>query len=628
MKWLRRLFAGQKGRPAATPADASPAGPVPVDTSAGANGKKELTLRQGAPEFDLFIARGTLDLGENLAHGAQHLAALLALDPADRDWRALVDRYVDAARPDIDGLVPDTEPRYASTEALRAYLWQMQGRTVDAVARLIEVSKAQGNALYLHAWVLEWLEPAGMAESLPEHTGVMLLGTVLTHCEEAHISSAKTSACMLRWARLSERVVPRYAESGLSTMIRAGLLRKAGLYDEALAVAGPIEQATEFNQAAAIGLALRRKGLYGASAQAFAAGLKLAPDVIAGHLEAGDSHFEGGDWQKALAWYESAMQLEPAHAWAEPSAWFCRWKLDGDEAWMTRLTASTHEGNRRAHELLFRVHGALAEPGDASANVLRQMRAAWLKKAPAPAGSDDAVSLKVSTMEAPSNRLAFTLEMAAFGQRPRLKVSVASVPSIDPRRPVADVRYLLWRFEGTDPYPGLQAPSAEVSACIAGLATERFDPHVNWAHASHVALALGPQCVQDILAVMVHPPAMPPGVHALAWLPRVQLAAAQVLGQIDGGWEGSVRREALLSVLHGPWDWTTSAAIRVLAWIGREEPVHALEIHRAFEHLDRHVPSQGHWDWISVLYREWPTLPYLFDTEREAIRAKAVAWDD
>ncbi len=281
MKWWRRLLAGQKGRPAVPPVHAPLVGPAPEETCAGLNGKKALTLRQGAPEFDLFIARGTLDLGENLAHGAQHLAELLALDPADRDWRALVDRYVDAARPDIDGLVPDTEPRYASTEALRAYLWHAQGRTVDAVARLIDVTKAQGNARHLHAWVLEWLESVGTAESLPEDTCMMLLGTVLTHCEEAHIASAKTAACMLRWARLSERLLPRHSESGLSTMIRAGLLRKAGLYDEALAVAGPIDRVTEFNQAAAIGLALRRKGLYEASAQAFATGLKLAPDVIA-----------------------------------------------------------------------------------------------------------------------------------------------------------------------------------------------------------------------------------------------------------------------------------------------------------------------------------------------------------
>ena len=48
MSWLKGLF----GRKNADKTQTTPENPVP---------KKEITLRQGSPEFDEFIARGTLD---------------------------------------------------------------------------------------------------------------------------------------------------------------------------------------------------------------------------------------------------------------------------------------------------------------------------------------------------------------------------------------------------------------------------------------------------------------------------------------------------------------------------------------------------------------------------------------
>ena len=115
------------------------------------------------------------------------------------------------------------------------------------------------------------------------------------------------------------------------------------------------------------------------------------------------------------------------------------------------------------------------------------------------------------------------------------------------------------------------------------------------------------------------------GSHALAWLPRAQLAAAQVLAWIDEGWDGSARRKALLSLLYGPFDWTTGAAIRVLARIAIEEKDYALQIHQCFEVLERHLPTQGHWDWVQILYQEWRTIPFLFDQERDEMKRKELA---
>jgi hypothetical protein len=162
---------------------------------------------------------------------------------------------------------------------------------------------------------------------------------------------------------------------------------------------------------------------------------------------------------------------------------------------------------------------------------------------------------------------------------------------------------------------------------VAGLASQPYEPWLNWAQASHVAARLGPEATADILAVMVNPPPLPRGNWALAWLPRVQLAAAMVAAQVDAGWAGSQRRAALHALLLGPSDWTTTAGIRALAWVARTEPAHAQDIHRLFEERERHVPTEGHWDWMRTLYTEWQTLPWLFDRERAALKAKLAGLD-
>jgi hypothetical protein len=108
---------------------------------------------------------------------------------------------------------------------------------------------------------------------------------------------------------------------------------------------------------------------------------------------------------------------------------------------------------------------------------------------------------------------------------------------------------------------------------------------------------------------------------ALDWIGRVQLAAAQVLAHVDSGWEGSVRRSALLSALWGPADWTTMAAIVALAQLGTEDEMLAYEVHAAFERLASSRPEGAYVCYEHALFYNWLTLPMLLDREREQIEA-------
>jgi len=611
MSWWKRLLKGAGGgSDSAQPA-----------TGNGCD-HRHINLREGSAQFHWFIARAELETGENLAHGATHLANLLSFDPGNPEWIELLEQYLAAGQPDPEALIPRGKTAYYTAEAMRAYIWHRQGRLDEACQLLAEVTQAKPEARYLEAWALGWLEPTGAVEALPETVGLMLFSLALSRFPEARLSPVLRLREIRRWAWLCDRFARVYPGDGMTGMLRAGLFRKAGLFEEAEALVRPaLERAPDWHLATALGLILRQKGELTGAEQAFEYALRLDSSDMSARLEAGDTFFERERWQDALRWYENALAKERRQEWAYPSALFCRWMLTEDEGQVRELVDLAKKGNGRAQQLYNQLYfNALPEPVDASANLLRQLREMLLKEDDETSGTT--VKVTLSGLEAPSNTLAYRLEMEALGEEVGLDLTVEAVAKPDPRVPIAPVKYLLWTYDGTDPSPALPPPSEEVTSRIAEIARPPYDDDVSWAAASHAAEALGPQSAGEVLAVMVHPPPVPEGSTALAWLPRVQHAAMQVAAQLDQGWEGSARRDALFSALLGPQDWTTQAAIRALARLGRENEAFAPDIGEAFQQLANHRPIPGFCCWEYTLYENWLELPHLFPKEREELQKK------
>ena len=165
-------------------------------------------LREGTAEFEWFVARGELETTKNLPHGANHLANLLSYDPARKDWIELLERYLAAAQPDPEALIPRGDKLYVSTEAMRAYIWHKQGRLADAVDLLCQVTQANQGMRYLEAWALDWLEPAGAIESLPgDRAAFFSLGQ---SSQQAAKSTVGRVQAVKRIASLLDRYVPAF----------------------------------------------------------------------------------------------------------------------------------------------------------------------------------------------------------------------------------------------------------------------------------------------------------------------------------------------------------------------------------------------------------------------------------
>ena len=599
--------------------------------------QEAIELRQETAEFELFVVQAELESRDNLGHGLKHLGYLLSFDPGRPEWLALVDAYEDAVAGDLEALLPTTGERHYAQEALRALLWRRAGRLADAVQLLFQVARAVPESKYVLEWVPEWLGPEGVLESLEGESVAGLLAMLVVSVPESRHQSARTARRVRRFSHLAERTLQAFDLPDHYSMLLAGLFRKAGDGERALEF---LEQRLASGGGRELvlgqGLALRSLERVEEAEQAFERAVALDPRELSAYLEAGDMFLDRRRWREAEAWYERGLAVEPENVWALPSAIFARWQMtrqerdgaEGEPPMDSRLRELAEQGNARASLLFgeFRpFEGYLPEPQDASANVLRQILDQVGSGGEPMSGE---VRLTVNLVEPPSVHRAVEAQLRKLsGGDLSLVVTCTGVPSPDPRRPaVDDLGYVLWSYDGFKARPASAPVDPRVAAQVAELASRPFDPLRNRSDAGRVAAGLGPEQARDLLAVACDPPPIPDGVTSLVWWPRVQLAAAQVLSQLEEGWQGSERRRALRSMLLGPRDWITEAAILALAELVDDEPALALDVHEMFLQLEKAEPDQGHWSYIGTLYGCWPRLPILFQSEREELHAKLDAY--
>lgn len=581
-----------------------------------------VAVRQGAPELEEWIARMELEPDGKLSHGISHLGALVAMDPHNWQWNQLLDSYLERAGEDAESLLPaDEEERFFSIEAIRAYIWRHQGRLEESLQLLAEIASVRSDVPYLSAWALPWLEEPDALELLQPNVAMQVLSQAMWSLPEACNATMEQLGLAQRWAGVSEDLMTRITMSDEAVMLRSGILRRAGRFAEGQRI---VEAALEINPswhaAIALGLLHRYANDPKPAEAAFEYALKLDPVDVTAALEAGDMWFDRFEWQRAIDWYDRVVKLTPKHPWATASTYFARWALGDEEAISDLFKLSQAEQqNHRASELCQKALSPdIEEPHDALANMLRNMREE-IRQQPEQAAVG-VVQSASSSFEAPSNQLAFRLEMESLQHDLKLESAPAVCSDPDPREPCAEVDHQLWEYVDGVPQPALAPPSRNVAGRIAGLAQQLYDPAANWAEASRVALEIGAAQAEDVLATMVHPPAVPtPDLDAIYWLCRVQDAACQVLAQLDQGWQDSARRSSLYSVLHGPTDWTTVAGIRTLTRVAQQEPATAPDIHQAFVKLANHLPATGHCCWEQPLFESWLALPDLLPREEEIL---------
>lgn len=584
-------------------------------SSAACSHQGNTDLRKGSAAFEREIAVHELNKKDDLRHGVKHLAEFLALNPTNPEALELVQSYF-AAVENFESVLPDqkTEAYYA-TEALRSFYWMTKGRLLDAANLLFSVANAKPDSQFLLHWGLDWFEPAGVIESLPEPLAWQIFIVILKGVEGPGNLTVEEVELMKRWSELAERYAAHSNKrANSSLMVRVGLLRRADLHLRAEGVVKAIINPNDHEAWLCLGLIYKDQAKLKEAFKAFEHVQKLAAKGdFSGWLESGDMYMFHEDWKAALICYERVIKLDPQNEWALPCARYCAWKIGNNEKHFNGLLDLAQKGNARARFLYLMQAGDLMEPLEASCDTLRQLRE-LVARDPDKLKGD--IKMTLTCMESPSNLTAFDLEMKAHKQQAVLIIEPPPVPNPDPRIPIEDVKYTIWKYDGTDASPALEPPGDDVVNLIAKLAADRKATLEKWGEASRLAKQFGVARVTELLACLTYPPPLPKRMPAVTWLPRVQLLVGMVIANLDKGWEGSVRKDALLSMLYGPRDWITLAAIRTLTKVAQSERLYAADVYESFEKLSKCAPDFGDCVWELCLYDNWRTIPGITQEER------------
>lgn len=579
-------------------------------------------LREGTPEFDLYMTEAELKQG-NLRHGAHHLASLLSVDPGHDRGRQLADQYIAAAGEDpvttLCGPTPQDEAYFAD-EALRAYVMARQGRVIEAVGLLTQVVAAKPDASYLESWALDWMQQPGVLERMPSDLFYLAVAKMQIRYPEHPYLTAAQHKPLEKALALVERYQRRVRPAPEEQIWRAALNRKLGRFKTALDIGqAAYDSQPKWQTAIPCGLALREMGELERAREAFELALAHDPEDLAARLEVADMYLEDQQWEEAAKWYAEVLAREVDHPWASASIAYCDYRLGHEESAARTLNELRREGCLRADQLVERLlpySGSLPLPTDATANLLTQL-IDKLRESPDSIAGQLRVSL--SHLEAPSNYLAFRMQMEASGAPAELELEVQTIARPDPRRSDGPVSLLLWTYDGIKPSPAVGPPGEQVLSLVEALAREPYDPRRNWARASLAMQQLGAERAEELAAAMVHPPDLPPGWTALEWIPRTQLVTAQMLAHLDEGWQGSRRKTILFDLIRGPIDWTTEAVIITLAQLSQEAPESSADIDREFERLAARRADSGACSFEFPLFYHWIDLPSLPATRRDEL---------
>lgn len=517
---------------------------------------------------ELALVRAALDEGD-ARHAAHHLAGAVAALPdggllVSGGVASEIDGLVARVAPGLDPHAPWDEPEFHGAAAVRALLLWRAGERASALTLLASAQAAVDAAPYVEL-LLHWLSD----ERVPVSVDPDALGP-------AAVRLASTGGTGSRFVPLLMRLHALWPLDPYLCFAASRALRVAGRAEEALALARrTAETAPHYLPWIAVASACRVLDDTAGLRQANLEALRADPNDLAVRLDLGDNAIASGDLDEATRWYDQVLDREPDHAWALPSALYVTWRSTQSRDALAQLRALAREGNPRAVSLYDEIapyevslsypDSSLVEGGSRA-----RQEASTIQR------------LACSSFEPPS-AVATLAELAGWSGHDELPVEFGEMPSPDPRVPRGPVEHVLWTFSPPGLFgrlrtlrhlarPAIDPAREDVQREVASLAGEPYDPRRWYAEGRERGRALGRERVRDLLGTMVHPPPRPEAEHPASWRFACQVAAAYLVSGVDDGWANSTRRSALLSLLHGPTDWTTTAAILVMVEVLRAEP--------------------------------------------------------
>lgn len=578
------------------------------------------------------IARDALQAGD-FKRSIYHLGLALASDPACDEWLALLDQWIATIGPHALDLVPLNDKQHFATlqasqslmnrgstsahrmevtpivgknyhakVAVHAYILASQGRMKEAVALLLQLSQVKPEIPYV-LWLPRWQDQPAFTDALEPEKVAPIVVQLMKKYPGTYVFSERGRAEISHYLPLLRETYTalsneQTSERFLSTaFVYAMALRKAGSFEEAARIARALP-GTSYQALVALAMAEGALGNLEAGVAAYQQALILQPHDVAVRNDLGTLLLTQGKLAEALAFYEESTRIDLSDPYQDAFAHVAYLKYlqaHQSEVWLERLKTLAQR-QRTAHRLLYLLQtpfiGKLPSASEALINLMRNIRAkSAAGEVKLKAGST--IDIGLSSLEAPSARLAAALMLDARGVSFRLGVAEALSP--DPRQPLRPVEYQLWRYEGMDPTPAVPPPDPAIAESIAALAQIPYALDRWHEPARTLGQRLGQNALMSLLGVMVHPPTTPTGWDEWDWVIAIQLASALTIASIDAGWEGSRRKAALTSLIYGPMDWSGAAALIAMAVLARQDRRINIEFDNICRDLWHFGPGSAEW---------------------------------
>jgi len=214
-------------------------------------------------------------------------------------------------------------------------------------------------------------------------------------------------------------VLNQFPREGFLAGITSTVFRKLGQHKRALELADKAYSLQPGDMTAIFQAgAYRALGDVDNAVATFQKALQHNPSRYHIKLDIGDLLCDEGKIKEGLQYYDNVLKVEPQQSWAYPSALYYRFALDENSKWQQELEAyaAAHpENNRATHMLrlfeLFKIRQQpyrlyLPEPSEATIAILKQIQDMPGDKLNKPGSADNVFKIGLSSLEAPSSRLA------------------------------------------------------------------------------------------------------------------------------------------------------------------------------------------------------------------------------
>ncbi len=543
-----------------------------------------------------------------------HASDALMLFPNDRAYLDLFDEIVLSTQDSLSLLPVATGAIHVATAAGRARVLMMQQNLPEALELVCAAVRVAPDIAYLD-WVRRWFL---VPHVIPSLSWELIFDTAVKtaieitvdvpvppHPEDPRLPNLRSAADYLANLR------GRHSEQSVLYVAEAMARRRLGDSVAAVVVAnqGVERFPDDWHLRNALANALGDAGRVDEALEQCRHALALRPGDVSPLHDVAAAFAKAGRYAEAAGLFEELLQAEPhypgaraclhhARAMAYQSAEDREALLTlRDRQWWDATVAALADELEPPEPCI----NTLPGPGDASASAARHLLHE-IESIVRCCGLRGHLTLGLSSRypESPSVSAAFDAGLRALGASGELQVSADEAPSPDPRSDKAEIAYRLWSFEGDQPRKALLETDPNLQQAIAHIAYQRFHKDL-WGPAAYdLAQQLGPDMVVPLLAVMTTPPPPPEELDGVYWTYRCQVAAAAVLSHM-GSYPNEPARTALCSLLYGPSDWVTSAAIIAITWRALDDPSARQDADAIFAWLRSIIPSEGFTTWEIVL---------------------------